>query len=160
MNQQNKTLTPSSQGSRELSDPGKRTRDLSSDSIETSGSMASEMVAAQTEAEVKAGFGIALRNPRNEEDARQNIVRSCKNLRFAEKALYKKPVGGKTMEGLSIRFAEEMLRNWGNVKIIQQVIYDDRLRRMIRVIAYDLQANLPYGEDILVEKTVERKKHC
>lgn len=137
--------------------PSTTRRDLLGERTQRSGSTASEMVAAQTEAEVKAGFGLARLNPRNEEDARQAILISCRNLTFSNKCIYKKPVGGKTMEGPSIRFAEEMLRHWGNVKIIQQVIYDDPERRIVRVTCYDLQSNIPYSEDIIIEKTVERK---
>lgn len=153
MNEKNQSLIPSDQHS-----TVKTTEDLLEKSVVKSHSTASEMVAAQTEAEVKAGFSLAQLAPRNEERARVNIVTACKNLRFAEKCIFKKPMGGnKFVEGPSIRFAEEMLRNWCNVKIQQITIYDDPQRRIVRVICYDLQANIPYGKDIIIEKTVERK---
>lgn len=151
------TKTPAVTSSPDSKMPSTTRRDMLGEATQRSGSTASEMVAAQTESEVKAGFGLARLNPRNEEDARQAILISCRNLIFANKCIYKKPVGGRTMEGPSIRFAEEMLRHWGNVKIIQQVIYDDPERRIVRVTCYDLQSNIPYTEDIIIEKTVERK---
>lgn len=131
--------------------------DLGGRSIMQTGSTASEMVAAQTESEVKAGFALAQMNKRNEEDSRVGILRACGNPIFAEKAVYKKPIGGTFIRGLSIRFAEEMIRNWRNIKIIQTVIFDSARVRIVRVICYDLEANIPYSEDIIIEKTVERK---
>lgn len=131
--------------------------DLGGRSMMQSGSTASEMVASQTEAEVKAGFALSQLNPRNEEDSRIGILRACTNPKFAEKAIYKKPIGNQRLEGPSIRFAEEMLRNWRNVKVIQMVIFDSPRARIVRVITYDLQANIPYSQDIIIEKTVERK---
>ncbi|HPN56145.1 MAG TPA: hypothetical protein PLD92_04810 [Candidatus Omnitrophota bacterium] len=131
--------------------------DLGSRSISQTGSTASEMVAAQTEAEVKAGFALAQLNKRNEEDARVGILRACGNPVFAEKSIYKKPIGKDTIRGLSIRFAEEMIRNWRNIKVIQNIIFDSARVRIVRVICYDLEANIPYSEDIIIEKTVERK---
>lgn len=130
---------------------------MTTESVKTSNSTASEMVAAQTESEVKAGFALAQHCPRNEERARSSIIMACKNLRFAEKSIYRKPIGKTHIEGPSIRFAEEMLRHWGNVKIQEIIIFDSPETRIVRVICYDLQTNLPYGEDVIIQKTVERK---
>ena len=80
MNEQNQSLTPSPQHS-----VVKTNEDLLGKGVTKSHSTASEMVAAQTEAEVKAGFSLAQLAPRNEERARVNIVTACKNHRFAEK---------------------------------------------------------------------------
>jgi hypothetical protein len=154
MENPNKTSSPNSQGPANAMTVKE---DLGGRSVTASGSTASDMVAAQTEAEVKAGFALAQIKRRDEEDSRVGILRACNNSKFAEKAIYKKPIGKTTIEGPSIRFAEEMIRNWRNVKIIQQVIFDSPRNRIIRVICYDLEANIPYGEDIIIDKTVERR---
>jgi hypothetical protein len=154
MENPNKTSLPASQAPSNLTTLREGMGDRS---MTQSGSTAAEMVSAQTEAEVKAGFALAQMNQRNEEDSRVGILRACQNPKFAEKAIYKKPIGKTTLEGPSIRFAEEMIRNWRNVKIIQQIIFDSPRNRIVRVICYDLQANIPYGEDIIIDKTVERK---
>jgi len=115
-------------------------------------------VAATAKAEVEAAFIIALKMPRNKEQSRVEILDSCKNLIFAEKVLYKKPVGGgKSIEGPSIRFAEEAIRTWGNVKIQHYTIYEDAERRLSMVNVIDLEKNISYSKQMVIEKTVERK---
>jgi len=115
-------------------------------------------VAKEAEAQVNARFIMAMKNPRNEDQAAMKIVNTCKNVLFAEKAIYKKPVGGgKSIEGASIRFAEEMARNWKNFYINSSVVYEDETKRIVRVMVLDLEANLDYDKTITIEKTVERK---
>lgn len=128
--------------------------------------MAAIQVAESARAEIEAAFILALKMPRSEAQARQDIVDSCRNLTFAEKAIYKKPVGKKQVagqwvqnyvEGPSIRFAEEMIRSWKNIKIQRITIYEDDLIRSSRVNVIDLQSNVSYSVQIVVDKTVERK---
>ena len=119
--------------------------------------MAAIAVAAAAKAEVESAYVLAMKNPRNEDEARSRILAVCKNLKFAETAKYSKPVGNKKIEGPSIRFAEEVLRLWRNVKILQTTIYDDPLKRVVNITAIDLESNLSYGKQIVIEKTVERK---
>lgn len=115
-------------------------------------------VAAAAKAEVESAFIMAMKMPRNREQSRIEILDSCKSLKFAEKVLYKKPIGaGKFVEGPSIRFAEEAVRTWGNVKIQHYTIYEDDMKRISMVNAIDLQKNLSYSKQIIIEKTVERK---
>lgn len=124
---------------------------------EKSAELAAIAVAASARAEVESGYIMALKKPRNEDDARDSILRACKNLIFAEKAIYKKPVGKKIMEGPSIRFVEEALRHWQNVKTLQNCIYEDTSKRIIKITVIDLESNLSYSKEITIEKKVERK---
>ena len=48
-------------------------------------------VAAAARAEVESAYVLALRNPRNEEEGRASILKVCKNLKFSETAIYRKP---------------------------------------------------------------------
>ena len=125
---------------------------------EKSAELAAVAVSAAAKAEVEACYIMALKRPRNEEQARINILNTCKNPAFAESAIYKKPVGGNTIQGPSIRFAEEALRAWGNAKGIQMVIHDDATKRIVKQTVIDLESNLSFSEDITIEKTVERSK--
>ena len=115
-------------------------------------------VSAQARAEIESAFIMALKMPRNRDQARAEILKACKNPTFAEVALYKKPVGGTSIVGPSIRFAEEMIRAWKNVKIQSMVIFEDQDRRMTSLNVVDLESNISYSPKITVEKTVERKK--
>jgi len=123
-------------------------------------------VAASARAEVESAFVMALKMPRNRDQARIEILDSCKSLIFAEKVKYKKPVGKKKVggtwvqnyvEGPSIRFAEEMIRTWGNVKVQCVTIYEDVSKRITLVNVMDLQKNISYSKQITIIKTVERK---
>ena len=123
-------------------------------------------VSASARAEVESAFMMALKMPRNRDQARIEILDSCKNIIFAEKVKYKKPVGKKKegnqwvqnyVEGPSIRFAEEMIRSWGNVKVQCVTIYEDVAKRISLVNVVDLQKNISYSKQITIVKTVERK---
>jgi len=117
-------------------------------------------VAASAKAEVEASYIMALKKPRNEGDARLKILNVCKNPSFAEKAIYKKPIGEKILQGPSIRFAEESLRHWGNVKVLQSATYDDETKRIIKITVIDLETNLSFSKEITIEKHVERKSRA
>ena len=125
---------------------------------EQSAEMATVAVAAAARAEIESAYVMALKNPRNEEESRIRILDRCKNLTFADKAIYKKPVGGKLIPGLSIRFAEEAMRLWRNVKIQQTTVYEDTVQRIVKIVAIDLECNSSYSQEIVIEKTVERKE--
>lgn len=123
-------------------------------------------VAASAKAEVESAYVLALKNPRNEDSARRSILNVCLNPTFAETAIYNKPVGKKQVgnqwvenmiEGLSIRFAEEAIRLWRNIKTLQTTIYDDPLKRIVKITVIDLESNVSYSKEYVIEKTVERK---
>lgn len=73
-------------------------------------------------------------------------------------ARYLKPLG-KGVEGPSIRFAEAAIRIMGNISVDQMTVYDDREKRIVRVIVVDCETNTPYSSDITLEKTVERRSN-
>jgi hypothetical protein len=101
---------------------------------------------------------MAMNRPRNFDKARQNILAACKRPRFAAKVQYAKPISGRKVHGLSIRFAEEAGRIWGNLYVCAIVVFDDAERRIYRVTATDLETNTTQDQDVMVEKFVERKK--
>lgn len=128
--------------------------------------MAGIAVAAAARAEVESAYVLAIKNPRNEEEGRASILKVCKNLKFSETAIYRKPQGKKqvngqwvanNIEGLSIRFAEEAIRLWRNIKTLQTTIYDDPQKRIVKVTVIDLESNISYSKEFVIEKTVERK---
>ncbi len=65
-------------------------------------------------AEIESALTIAQRFPRDEDKALANIVRACESAYFAETAIYSYPRGKTVVEGLSVRMAEHLARNWGN----------------------------------------------
>jgi len=118
---------------------------------------ASSAVAAQATAAVQARYLMAMKNPRDWDDVRVRLLKECQRPRFAEVARYLKPVG-KGVEGPSIRFAEAALRCMGNVLPETATIYDDAKKRILRQSVTDLEANVTYSMDVVIEKTIERSK--
>lgn len=118
---------------------------------------ASTAVAEQARAMVEARYVMAIRRPRDIDEARVKLLKACKRPGFAKVARYSKPVGQNKVEGPSVRFAEEALRAMGNVAAEPTVIYDDAEKRIVRVSVTDLEANLTHASEVVIEKTVERK---
>lgn len=136
--------------------------------LEKSAETAATVLSAQAEAMVKARFVMALQRPRDIESVRVKILAACARPFFAELAVYAKPVGKKLnketgeweeqyAEGLSIRFAEEAIRNFGNAMTDKSVVYDDPKKRILSVSATDFEANVVHFASVHSDKTVERR---
>jgi hypothetical protein len=65
--------------------------------------------------EVIASIKAAKADPRATISAHRRIVESCKRYSLAEQAMYAYPRGGETVRGASIRLAEVLAQNWGNI---------------------------------------------
>jgi hypothetical protein len=65
--------------------------------------------------EVQAAMVVAKRFPRDSLQAERRILDACKRPALAEAAIYAYPRGGTTVEGPSIRLAEVLAQNWGNL---------------------------------------------
>ncbi len=115
-------------------------------------------LAARAQAEVQARYIMAERKPRNLEAFRVKLLENCKRPGFAIVAEYAKPVGGGSIKGPSIRFVETAIREYTNVSPEETIIYDDDHKRVTRVSVTDMETNVTYHGDVVVEKTVERKK--
>lgn len=115
-------------------------------------------VAAQAKAAIEARYLVAMKQPRNWNTVRVKVLEACKRPVFAESARYSKPVGRGSVVGPSIRFAEEALRTMGNVLVDSLVLYDDDEQRIVRILGTDLESNLTYQHDIILQKTVERRE--
>lgn len=133
------------------------TKGFGETSIQRQAETSSTALAAQATAAVQARYVIALQRPRDWELVRVALLKACKRPLFAEDAIYAKPMGGETIQGPSIRFAEEAARAMTNVLTEVCAIYDDARKRIVRVTSTDLEANLTFYKDVTVEKVVERK---
>jgi hypothetical protein len=136
------------------------TQDFSSSSqtlatVET----ASTAIAAQAKAMVESRYIMAMRNPRNWDVVRQDLIKECKRPSFAnnKSAFYIKPIGN-GVEGLGIRFVEVALRCMKNVLVETTMTFEDETKEVHRVSVTDLEANVTYPLDVRVSKTVERSK--
>lgn len=120
---------------------------------------ASSAIAAQSKAMVESRYVMAMRNPRNWDAVRQDLIKECRRPSFAhnKSAYYIKPIGN-GVEGLGIRFVEVALRCMKNVLVETTMIFEDEAKEVHRVSVTDLEANITYPLDVRVSKTVERSK--
>ena len=120
---------------------------------------AATMAAAQGKAMVEARYVMAMRNPRNWDQVRSDILVECRRPSFAnnKSVYYVKPIG-QGVEGLGIRFVESALRHMKNVLTEPVMVFEDDLKEIQRVTVTDLEANITYSMDVKISKTVERSK--
>jgi hypothetical protein len=117
---------------------------------------AATAIAAQAKALVEARYTVALHRPRDWDQVRDRLLKDCRRPGFADSAIYHKPVGRDGIRGPSIRFAEAAIRAMTNVVVETMTVFDDHERRIVRVTVTDLEANVPYSQDVTISKTIER----
>jgi hypothetical protein len=135
-------------------------------SLERRRETASTAVAAQAQATVQARYIVARQTPRDWSDVRVSLLHECERTSFADRALYALPRGRKQndagdwvdniVEGLTVRFAEAVIRTAGNVLSTTRTVYDDEEKRILNVSVTDLESNAVYERDLVIDKTVER----
>ena len=103
----------------------------------------------------QARFVVAQRFPRDLDNVRLAMLKRCRQPTFAAVARYRKPIG-EGIEGPSIRFAEMAAQCLGNIATKEDVVSEDFERRVVCISVMDLESNLSYESNIVVEKTVER----
>jgi len=92
-------------------------------------------------AEVQGAMTVAKRFPRDEVKARDRILTACARPSLAERAIYTYSRGGTEISGLTIRAAEEIARNWGNINFGWHVIESNLGKSTIEAFARDLETN-------------------
>ncbi len=115
--------------------------------------------ASHAKAMVESRYVMALKNPRNWDTVRQDLMAECKRPSFAnnKSAYYTKPISGaKNASNLGIRFVEVAFRCMKNIMLESLLIHEDAHKEIHRIIVTDLESNLTPTQDLLVLKTVER----
>lgn len=136
--------------------------------IDRSSEVSAVAMAAAAKAQIEAKLVMAMHRPRSYDVARERLLETCRRPGFADKSVYKKPQGkafnedtGKWeqnyIRGLSVRFAEEAARNWGNIDITAKTIYDDDERMVVEVTATDLETIATESDSAIITKRIERK---
>lgn len=91
--------------------------------------------------EVQASMVIAKRFPRNQVDAMERIINACTRDTLAQTALYSYPRGGQEITGPSIRLAECIAQEWGNIQFgIRELSSQDGVST-VEAYAWDVQTN-------------------
>lgn len=137
--------------------------------IEVRAETAASANAARERAAIEARYVMAVQRPRSMVEVESRLLKECERPGFAEVARFTRPVGkeknkdtgnweDKFAEGYSIRFAEAAIRCMRNVYPEAAVVFENDEQRIIRVSVTDLEANVCYASEIIIRKTVERRK--
>ena len=110
------------------------------------GSAMIEAATAREAQEVQAAMVVAKRFPRDEITAENRILKACQRVRLAEASTYRYSRGGTNITGPSIRLAEAMAQNWGNMvfgvkELSQQIGADGKKESVVCSYAWDLETN-------------------
>ena len=100
-----------------------------------------EMMISRQAQEVQAAMVIAKKFPRDEVESYNRIMQSCKRKSLAESAMYEYPRGGTKVTGPSIRLAESMAQNWGNLDFGITELEQRNGESQVMAYAWDLETN-------------------
>lgn len=92
-------------------------------------------------AEVQAAMVIAQRFPRDPIKAMENVLRACTRPTLAEMALYSYSRGGTDITGPSIRLAEVLAQNWGNIQCGIRELEQRNGASTVEAFAWDIETN-------------------
>ncbi len=100
-----------------------------------------EAESAKAIQEVQAAMVIAKRFPRDRQRAMDNILNDCTRESLAKTALYSYPKGGQEITGPSIRLAETMAQNWGNMQYGIRELSVQNNTSSVEAFAWDIETN-------------------
>ncbi len=92
-------------------------------------------------AEAQGKLVIAKRFPRDEISAYNRVVQACQRKGVAEKAFFSYNRGNSVVSGVTIRFAEELARCWGNIDYGIKELSQDEGKSEMQAYAWDLETN-------------------
>ncbi|MCZ4246295.1 hypothetical protein O2313_01875 [Bacillus amyloliquefaciens] len=98
------------------------------------------MVSRQAQ-EVQAAMVIAKKFPRDVYAAFDRIKKACERRLLAENAVYEFPRGGTKVSGPSIRLAEALAQNWGNIDYGIMELEQKAGESSVMAYAWDLETN-------------------
>lgn len=91
--------------------------------------------------EVQAALVIAKKFPRNSIEAMERIINACTRPTLAEGALYSYQRGGTEITGPSIRLAETMAQEWGNMQFGIRELSAANGASTVEAFAWDMETN-------------------
>ena len=100
-----------------------------------------EMAISRQAQAVQAAMVIAKKFPRDEVQSFNRIMQACKRKTLAEQAMYEYPRGGTKVTGPSIRLAEAMAQNWGNLDYGIIELEQKSGESQVMAYAWDLETN-------------------
>ncbi|MEH7078476.1 hypothetical protein V7101_07575 [Bacillus velezensis] len=104
-------------------------------------SVTTEAMVSRQAQEVQAAMIIAKKFPRDVFAAFDRIKKACERRLLAENAVYEYPRGGTKVSGPSIRLAEALAQNWGNIDYGIMELEQKAGESSVMAYAWDLETN-------------------
>ena len=92
-------------------------------------------------AEVQAALVIAKQFPRNPIEAYDRVMNACQRPGLAQSAVYSYARGGTSVAGPSIRLAEMLAQNWGNIQYGIRELSSENGESTVEAFAWDVETN-------------------
>ena len=100
--------------------------------------------------EVQAAMIIAKKFPRDQHKAFDRIMTACERSKLAEAASYDYPKGKTMVTGPTIRLAEVMAQNWGNMEFGIRELSQDGNGSEVQAYAWDMETNVRQSKTFIV----------
>lgn len=110
-----------------------------------------DMMVARQAQEVQVAMLSAKKFPRDEMYAMERIKKTCQRATLAEQAIYSYPRGGANVSGPSIRLAEALAQNWGNIDTGIIELDNRNGKSEMMAYAWDLETNTRITKTFSVE---------
>lgn len=108
--------------------------------------------------EVQASLVIAKKFPRDSIAAMDKILQACTRETLADSALYSYNRGGTEVTGPSIRLAEAMAQNWGNIQFGIRELEQRNNASIVEAFAWDVETNVRQVKTFTVPHVRDTKK--
>jgi len=107
--------------------------------------------------EVKGQIFMAKSFPRNYYEAERRILDACKRFSLAESAMYSYPRAGTNVTGPSIRLAEVLAQNWGNISFGVKELEQRNGESTAMAFCWDLETNTRQEKTFTVKHSIKTK---
>lgn len=122
-------------------------------------SQATSVEQSRAVAEVQAMVVVAQSRPRDETLAIEQMRQACRRIHMANKAFFKFPRGGQSVQGATVHLARELARCWGNINYgVTELDRNDAAGQSEMVAyAWDVQTNSRSATSFIVPHKRDKK---
>lgn len=120
-------------------------------------SVTAAMATTRQAQEVQAAMVVAKKFPRDPQNSMTRILDACTRRTLAESAMYSYPRGGQEVTGPSIRLAECIAQNWGNIDFGYIELEQKNNESQVMAYAWDLETNTRQSKVFTVPHRRETK---
>lgn len=115
---------------------------FANNALATKQDVATAQVVSHEVATMQAQIYLAKQFPRNQIQSTDKILTACQRPSLASVAVYSYARGGTNISGPSIRLAEELARNWGNLECGWDELEREGDSSKVRAFAWDKESNV------------------